>query len=120
MPVSWTFLFGRVQLEDALGGDDGGGASDGLVVEDDLDAHAALLPLVQLVERGSDLLTGAAPGCLHSVAHLCSEHSHTTASVVSPHISLTFMIPAWVVLRNSHSRSWQCFRLFEAMPGMKT
>ena len=98
MPASWAFCCGRVQLEDALGAEDGGGASGGLVVEDDLDAHAALLPLVQLVERGSDLLTGAPPGCLRSVAHLCSEHSHTTASVVSPHISLTLIFPARVIV----------------------
>lgn len=101
-----------MQLEDALGGEDGSGASGGLVVEDDLDAHPALVPLVQLVERGSDLLTGASPGWLHSDAQLCSAHSHSTASVVSPHISLMLMFLGRMDCCGSRSRSLQNSRQF--------
>lgn len=96
-----------MQLEDALGGEDGSGASSGLKVEDDLDAHPALLPLVQLVERGSDLLTGVPPGPLHSVTQLCSAHSHTTALAVSPHISLMLMFLGRTDCCGSHNRSLQ-------------
>lgn len=67
---------------EGLAPDEGGISGDGILVEDALDAHPALQPLVHLVERGGRLFNG-------NLRNLTSLHQAVSCFVIF-HVRVCF------------------------------